>query len=434
MEFQLSSRVAALLGPELHALAWLLTYSLHAAVWALAAALLSKWQPLSAAARHRAWQAALLAPFVTTLLTFAIAAAQPSERAATSPGPHVTVVGLRDPSARDAQPLDGAASNLKIAEGSARRLAGALDLVAVAVLGTAGSGLLRFGASALEIRRRLRGRRKLERGPLFQALKRARARCALTRITLSESAEVASPLVLGRSEICIPSTGLSDLSAAQVEAVFAHELAHLERGDGIWFPIVGLVEAVLWLHPVARWACAQVRQSAELACDARCVEWTGEPRALALALLHIASRAAAAKHAIPLPTMARPGSGLVARVTELTRLPGHGSAAPGHGRARSILGMALVAVISVGLNLRVAKADASAERRSEPAVISKLNREMSALAARELALEAELRGLSPSSTRRALELDGSLRALEIEQELRHTREMQRWLEEQLVNQ
>lgn len=432
MELQLPPALTALLGSELQSAAWVLTYSLHAAVWAVVAALLSRWQPLSAALRHTAWQVALLAPFVTTWLSFVAVGAAAGEHAATVAGPVVTVVTGSDATARDARPLHESATSLLLDESAARRLARALDLAGAVAVGAAGLGLLRFGASAREARRRLRRRRPLKSGAMFAVFQRACTRSALPAITLSESLNIDSPLVLGRSEICVPASGLFELTDAELEAVFAHELAHLERGDGVWFPIVGLVEALLWFHPIVRRVCAEVRQSAELACDARCVELTGEPRALALALTHIASRAIT-NGAVALPTMAHPRRGLVARVARLTSAPSPGSRAALAGRARPILGLAVAAIVSVGLNLRVASARASAVHAGDDAHVASLSAQMNALSARELALEAELRGLSSASADGASESEASVRILEVEQELRHTRAMQQWLEGQLLD-
>lgn len=363
--------LTALLGPELHGLAWLLTYSLHAALAAIAVALSSRWLRLSAAQRHTAWKCALLAPFASTLLAF--------------------VAGGAASAALDVQSLTVPVPSLALDETSARHVGHVLDVLGAAAVASALLGVLRFGIAALALRQRLAGRKELTSGPFFEVLERARARFAQTPVTLSQSPDIDSPLVLGRAEICIPVSGLAELSEAELEAVFAHELAHLERGDGIWFPLVGLVGAALWLHPVTRWVCAQARQSAELACDARCVEVTGEPRALALALIHFATRAVATRRTVALPTMAQPQSGLVARVAQLT-----GASAPTGGSAPRaplglMLGLALLAVSSTSVHVRVANARTTA-------------------------------------------LHASQRVLEIEQNLRHAREKQRWLEAQLFSQ
>jgi len=433
LELQISNTIATLLGPELRGLAWLLTYSIHAAVWAIAASLTSKWQSLSAAMRHTAWKGALLAPFFTTLLAFATPWALEAQRTAISRAPHVSVVAPRDAPEHEAQAGAAPSPRLKLDETSARRLGRGLDLLGAGALGAAALGLLRLGVSAAVVARRLARRRTLTDGRLFELLRRVRTRFALGTVTLSESAEVACPLVLGGSEICIPLIGLAELSDAEVEAVFAHELAHLERGDGFWFPVVGTLESALWFHPVTRWGCARVRQSAELACDARCVELTGEPRALALALTRIASRAVATKRALVLPTMTHPRSGLVARVAQLTSTAGPDSFAAPRARAKLIIGLALVAVVNIGFSVRVADARVAATHVGGPADLAKLSQEVNALAAQQLVLEAELQKLSSSPADRASGLAASARALDIEQELRHAREMQQWLEQRLVN-
>ena len=372
---------------------------------------------------------------VTAGLALAGAGAATVERATTWSDPLVTVVGLRDTSGRADQELAASSLSLRLDESSARRLGGALDLLGAAALGATALGLLQFGVSATQIRRRLGLRRKLTDGPLLERLQRVRARVALRVVTLSESGDIDSPLVLGRSEICIPSSGFAILTDAELEAVFAHELAHLERGDGVWFPIVGLLGSMLWFHPVTRWVCVQVRQRAELACDARCVELTGDPRALALALTHVAARAAAARRVVALPTMAHPHprQGLVARVAQLTGAAVPSSVASPRARALPMIGLAFVALISIGLKVRVADARATAKRADEHPNVAKLSREMNALAARQLLLEAELQTLSRSSAKPDADLGTSLRAREIEQELRHAREMQQWLEARLVD-
>jgi len=308
-----------------------------------------------------------------------------------------------------------------------------LDVFGAAAVGASAFGLLRFGFSAARWRRRLRHRQKLERGRLLPLLHDVRTRFALGPVKLSQSADVDSPLVLGSAEICVPQTGLSELSDVEIAAVFAHELAHLERRDGFWFPVVGLLESALWLHPVTRWAAARFRETAELSCDERCVQLTGEPRALAVALTRLASQIATTKRALVLPTMTHPRSSLVARVARLTSANAAGALTPRQGRKRLVLGLILVAVASVGLRARVSNAGATKTRPVARRELAELSQEMNALAARRQQLELELQGLSRSAHDRASEPEASARALEIEQELRHALEMQQWLERRLVN-
>jgi hypothetical protein len=66
-----------------------------------------------------------------------------------------------------------------------------------------------------------------------------------------------------------------------------HELAHLKRGDARWLAWIGAVETVLFFNP-AVWAMAKrARMAAEQACDDLVVNWQGDRRNYAQALLSV---------------------------------------------------------------------------------------------------------------------------------------------------
>ena len=98
--------------------------------------------------------------------------------------------------------------------------------------------------------------------------------------------------------------GLLPLCDAELDSVLAHELAHLERRDGVWFPVVGVAVATLWLQPLCGWAAARFRDNAEQACDDRAVELTRDAPALARVLLQLASGAAVRAPGLLAPAMA----------------------------------------------------------------------------------------------------------------------------------
>jgi beta-lactamase regulating signal transducer with metallopeptidase domain len=416
MGLELSARVAALPGADLLGLAWLLTYSFHAAVWASAVLLLMRSR-LPSTLRHAAWKVALFGPLLTSVLALVLRSPD-NLRALTAHVPEIAVVSLRP---------------VNVGTNAATNSPGFLASVLLAAVLF---GLLRHAFSALQLRRHLRHRRPVKDARLLAGLAKMRARFALRAIALSESTAIDCPLVIGVAEICIPQATLVELSEPEIEAVFAHELAHLERHDGIWFPLVGLLNATLWWHPLTRWVCVQVRQSAERACDDRCVLLTGEPLALARALARIAARALAIEPAWVLPTMTHPRSGLVARVAHLTsgmRPVEHSGSA--RMRVGLVVGFAVLTAGSVGSGVRVAAAGPAAPRAyaAIDAHTLDLSRQMNALALRQQLLETELQTLlARSAGPNALQSD-SVRALEIEQELRHVREMQVWVEARLVN-
>jgi beta-lactamase regulating signal transducer with metallopeptidase domain len=79
------------------------------------------------------------------------------------------------------------------------------------------------------------------------------------------SEAIATGLV--RPAILFPLAWLSELPADMVEAVLAHELAHLRRFD-LWVNVVQrLVEALLFYHPAVWWLSRKVRIERELCCD-----------------------------------------------------------------------------------------------------------------------------------------------------------------------
>ncbi|MEO0446257.1 MAG: M56 family metallopeptidase, partial [Verrucomicrobiota bacterium] len=63
---------------------------------------------------------------------------------------------------------------------------------------------------------------------------------------------------------------------SQLEAVIAHELAHIRRYDHLVHVLQLLAEALLFFNPFLRWISAQVRREREACCDAMAVEVTGQ--------------------------------------------------------------------------------------------------------------------------------------------------------------
>jgi hypothetical protein len=245
---------------------------------------------------------------------------------------------------------------------------------------------------------------------------------------------------------------LTALSDAEVDSVFAHEMAHLERGDGLWFPIVGLLEALLWLQPVNRFLSKRFRHSAELACDDRAVDMTGDPLALATALTNVATGAAARPRCVALPTMANTTGTLVQRVRRLVTARRFDQLPTKSGASTRAPGVLLaVGVTVVAFGVRVAEAGEvqcealaisaipsalqtppNLQNESLPPDASNAYQQLSELLFREQQLETQLKqSLQALGTDAAIALD-SVPINELRQELRHVRATQRWVEERFV--
>jgi beta-lactamase regulating signal transducer with metallopeptidase domain len=110
-----------------------------------------------------------------------------------------------------------------------------------------------------------------------------------TGIELLESALVRSPLTIGHLKpvILFPIGLINRLSESEVEAILAHELAHILRRDYIFNILQSVVEVVFYFHPAVWWLSAQVRQERESACDDRAIALVGNKMNYAKALVTI---------------------------------------------------------------------------------------------------------------------------------------------------
>lgn len=88
-------------------------------------------------------------------------------------------------------------------------------------------------------------------------------------IRIVELAEVDVPLVVGclRPVVVLPIAALTQLNAAQVEAILAHELAHIRRHDYLVNLMQTLAETLLFYHPAVWWLSARIRDEREHCCD-----------------------------------------------------------------------------------------------------------------------------------------------------------------------
>ncbi len=75
------------------------------------------------------------------------------------------------------------------------------------------------------------------------------------------------------------------LSGAQVEAILAHEVAHVRRRDNLAAMVHMAVEALFWFHPLVWWIGARLVDERERACDEDVVGRGTEPDVYAESIL-----------------------------------------------------------------------------------------------------------------------------------------------------
>jgi GWxTD domain-containing protein len=105
-------------------------------------------------------------------------------------------------------------------------------------------------------------------------------------VRLASSVIVQVPALIGwfRPVVLIPLGCLSGLSMAQIEAIFAHELAHIRRHDYLISVLQSIVEALLFYHPAVWWVSQTIRKERENCCDDIAVEISGNALIYARAL------------------------------------------------------------------------------------------------------------------------------------------------------
>ncbi len=129
--------------------------------------------------------------------------------------------------------------------------------------------------------------------PWPSRLRHLQERLGLRRlIPLLESTRVHSPIVIGwiKPVILFPPGIICGLPPAQVEALLAHELAHIVRHDVLVNLLQRVVETVLFYHPAVWWLSGVIRNEREVCCDELAAEVLSDRTELAHALVSLAEQ------------------------------------------------------------------------------------------------------------------------------------------------
>ena len=152
--------------------------------------------------------------------------------------------------------------------------------------------------------------------PVLATVASLATRLGLTRpVRVLITAVADGPSVIGwiRPVVLLPSATLLGLTPEQLEAVLAHELAHIRRHDYLVNVLQILVETLLFYHPAVWWMSARIRQERELCCDDLAVNSCGDALCYARALTRIERLRVSA----PALAMASTGGPLLYRIQRL---------------------------------------------------------------------------------------------------------------------
>ena len=160
--------------------------------------------------------------------------------------------------------------------------------------------------------------------------------------------KLASPVTAGwlRPLILVPAALVSGMPPELLEALLAHEMAHVRRLDYLVNLGQNVIEMLLFYHPAVWWISGRIRAEREQIADDLAAQYTGQPRTLALALSELEKLQFGGHHL----AMAANGGDLVARVRRLVRPDaqalGWKAAIPIFGMAAACLSMLVHATTS----------------------------------------------------------------------------------------
>jgi beta-lactamase regulating signal transducer with metallopeptidase domain len=171
-------------------------------------------------------------------------------------------------------------------------------------------------------------RLRLKRGaPVTGALRerclKLQQRLGLNRmVRYCESLQLEAPAVVGwfRPVVLLPLSALTGLSEQQLEAVVAHELAHVKRLDSFVNLFQIAVETLLFYHPAVWWLSKRIRAERENCCDDVAISVCGNAVEYARALVSMAEWQSAP--ALAMAANRSPLAERVARLLGLTKLSG----------------------------------------------------------------------------------------------------------------
>ncbi|MGC2404674.1 MAG: M56 family metallopeptidase, partial [Acidobacteriaceae bacterium] len=134
-------------------------------------------------------------------------------------------------------------------------------------------------------------------------------------VQLLTSALVEVPTVIGwlRPAVIMPFGCLAGLSTTQIEALLAHELAHIKRHDYLVNVLQMAMETMFFYHPLVWWVSKQIRREREYCCDDLALTVSENPLAYAKTLSLLEEQ----RSSMPIAALGADGGSLVLRVRRL---------------------------------------------------------------------------------------------------------------------
>ena len=127
------------------------------------------------------------------------------------------------------------------------------------------------------------------------------------RLLVSRAMTLPGPLAMGvlRPAVLFPAWILEQIPLPQIEALLAHELAHIRRHDYLWNLLTSALEVVLFYHPAVWFLGRELRAAREERCDLLAASTCADRLVYVRALAAVAEWRVSAAAVVPAPAAAR---------------------------------------------------------------------------------------------------------------------------------
>lgn len=136
------------------------------------------------------------------------------------------------------------------------------------------------------------------------------------RLLVCDRIDVPSAMGFLKATVLIPSSVLMRLSTQELEALLAHELAHIRRHDYLVNLLQTAVETTLFYHPAVWWTSRVIRAEREHCCDDIAIDALGDPVQYARALASLEEQ----RSLRPALTLGATGGSLMQRIRRILGL------------------------------------------------------------------------------------------------------------------
>ena len=154
-------------------------------------------------------------------------------------------------------------------------------------------GLIRIGISLFRIRKLRSASAVVDLNQLDSTLQPILAEAqAHRRLEICTSSSVRVPAAIGyfRPAVVFPEWALREIPSAELNAIMAHELAHLRRWDDWTNLVQKIVKAIFFFHPAVWFIDSRLSLEREMACDDAVLAANFSPRTYAESLIGLAEK------------------------------------------------------------------------------------------------------------------------------------------------